>query len=46
MHQLETIRAVFAAGRFDFTEHATERAVGEEHQRAGDSGGWLAGHYN
>ena len=27
MHRLETIRAAFAAVRFDFTEHAAERAV-------------------
>ncbi len=27
MEKLETIRAAFVAGRFDFTEHAAERAV-------------------
>jgi len=27
MHRLETIRAAFVLGQFDFTEHAAERAV-------------------
>ena len=27
MHRLEAIRAAFVAGRFDFTEHAAERAA-------------------
>ena len=46
MHRLEVIRAAFVASRFDFTEHAAERAVERNisEQEIREAG--VAGHYN
>ena len=44
--QLEIIRAAFAAGQFDFTEHAIERAAERNISELEIREAGVAGHHN